>query len=119
MRTYLLGLLLSLAVLGGAEKTLVVLDNWATIETHSVFFEALRMRGQDLEFQMITPTPKIKYYDEYFYDNIILMAPGAKGNHFKQTFQNYQPLSTSVGCLGSLNPVGTSWFSRALKPGSP
>ena len=61
-------------------KTLVLLDNWATIETHSIFFETLRKDGgHTLQFEMASSGPQIKYYEEYFFDNIILMAPSVRG----------------------------------------
>jgi len=66
-------------------KTLVVLDNWATIETHSVFFEHIRQMGggnHTLEFKLIsghaTDEVNIQKFNKYFYDNIILMAPTVK-----------------------------------------
>ena len=60
-------------------QTLVLVDDWATIETHSIFFDQLRSDGHQLLFETANPAPPIKYYDEYFYDNIILMAPSIKG----------------------------------------
>jgi len=60
-------------------KTLVLLDDWATLDTHSIFFESLRRDGHNLVFEGANPPPQIKYFDNYFYDNIILMAPSVKG----------------------------------------
>ena len=62
-------------------KTLIVLDNWAIIETHSVFFKHLKDKlGHKLEFAMASTGPQIvKHYDEYYFDNIIFMAPSSKG----------------------------------------
>ena len=61
-------------------KTLVLLDNWATIETHSIFFDHLRSEiGHQVEFAMAdVGPPVVKLYDSFFYDNIILMAPSFK-----------------------------------------
>lgn len=63
-------------------KTLVLLDSWATIETHSLFFEHVRNMGSGnhtLEFKLISGNPnedvKLQQFEKYFYDNIILMAP--------------------------------------------
>jgi len=77
----ILGTVLALAhvAYSATYKTLVLLDDWATIETHSIFFDSLRSKGQDLQFEMITPVPAIRYYEEYYHDNIILMAPSVKG----------------------------------------
>lgn len=62
-------------------KTLVLLDNWATIETHSAFFGYLRHEiGHEVEFAMADTGPSIvKHYDEFYWDNMILMAPSVKG----------------------------------------
>ena len=61
------------------KKTLVLLDSWATIETHSIFFDVLRRAGHTLTFEMATNNPpKIKYYEEYHFNNMILMAPSLK-----------------------------------------
>jgi len=58
---------------------LVLLDSWATIETHSFFFETLKkVGGHTLTFEMTSNNFQIKYYEEYFYDNIILMAPSIR-----------------------------------------
>lgn len=66
-------------------KTLVLLDTWATIETHSMFFDYIRNMGgknHTLEFKLISgqasETVNIQKLDKYFYDNIILMAPTVK-----------------------------------------
>lgn len=60
-------------------QTLVLVDDWATLETHSVFFESLRRDGHNLVFESANPPPQIKYYDQFYYDNIIMMAPSVKG----------------------------------------
>ena len=62
-------------------KTLVVLDSWATIESHSVFFAHLKDKlGHQIEYAMASTGPHIvKHYDEYYFDNIIFMAPSSKG----------------------------------------
>jgi hypothetical protein len=62
-------------------QTLVLLDDYSIVETHSIFFDSMRKDGHDVHYEMITPNaPSIKYYEEYYYDNIILMAPSLKGN---------------------------------------
>ncbi len=63
-------------------QTLVLLDDWATLDTHSIFFDSLRRDGHNLVFEGANPPPQIKYFDDYFYDNIILMAPSAKGKRY-------------------------------------
>ena len=62
-------------------KTLVVLDNWATIETHSMFFNHLSQTlDHDVEYAMASIGPHmVKHYDEYYFDNIIFMSPASKG----------------------------------------
>lgn len=65
--------------------TLVLVDTWATLETHSIFFEHIRAMGggnHTLEFKLISGSPNepvgIQQFNKYFYDNIILMAPTVK-----------------------------------------
>lgn len=68
-----------------ATKTLVVVDDWATIETHSVFFNHIKESlGHEIEYATATsgPSGKVKHHDAYYYDNIMMMAPSTKG---KQT----------------------------------
>lgn len=58
-------------------KTLVVLETWSLLSSHSFFFDNLREDGHVLTFKLNTDkTLEIKYHDDYFYDNILLMAPG-------------------------------------------
>jgi hypothetical protein len=38
-------------------QTLVLLDDWATIQTHSHFFESLRKDGHEIVFQSANPPP--------------------------------------------------------------
>ena len=66
-------------------KTLVLVDTWATLETHSIFFDHIRSMGagnHSLEFKLISGQPVdtvgIQQFNKYFYDNIILMAPTVK-----------------------------------------
>jgi len=65
--------------------TLVLVDTWATLETHSIFFEHIKTMGggnHTLEFKLISGSPNdpvgIQQFNKYFYDNIILMAPTVK-----------------------------------------
>lgn len=62
-------------------QTLVLLDDWATVETHSLFFDSLRKDGHNLLFETANPAPPIKYYEYFFYDNIVLMSPSVKGKY--------------------------------------
>lgn len=61
-------------------KTLVLLDNWATVETHSLFFGHLKDNlGHQMEYAMASEAPLIKYHDKQYFENIILMTPSVKG----------------------------------------
>ena len=63
----------------------MLVDTWATLETHSIFFEHIQnMGGQNhsLEYKLISGANdkvEIQAYNKYFYDNIILMAPTVSG----------------------------------------
>jgi oligosaccharyltransferase complex subunit beta len=56
-------------------RTLVVIESWSLLSSHSLFFDNMREDGHVLTFKMASSNPEIKYYDQYFYDNILLMAP--------------------------------------------
>jgi hypothetical protein len=61
-------------------QTLVLLDDYQVVESHSIFFHSLQRDGHVLHYEMIAPSaPYIKFWDDYHYDNIILMAPSVKG----------------------------------------
>ena len=61
-------------------QTLVLIDDYSIIETHSILFDSMRRDGHVLQFEMVTAqTPAIKYYEDYYHDNIILMAPSVRG----------------------------------------
>ena len=60
----------------------MLVDTWATLETHSIFFDHIQNMGgknHTLEYKLIAGNAndkvEIQAYQKYFYDNIILMAP--------------------------------------------
>lgn len=56
-------------------KTLVLLDNFATIETHSTFFAHLEQKlGHELDFEMASSKINFRTYDKWRYQNVVLMA---------------------------------------------
>lgn len=56
----------------------MVLETWSLLSSHSFFFDNLRNDGHTLTFKLHSDKGlEIKYHDDYFYDNILLMAPGA------------------------------------------
>eukprot|EP00347_Sterkiella_histriomuscorum_P002855 403366536 len=77
----LFGLLTKANVLNKKQgiQTLVLLDDYSIVESHSIFFDSLTKDGHSLQYEMISPNPPaIKYYEDYYFDNIILMAPSVK-----------------------------------------
>ena len=83
-----LSTLLALGQLAGAKlinedratKTLIVLDDWATVETHSVFFGHIKNKlGHKVEYSMSNSVQKFKLHGAYYFDNIVLMTPSTKG----------------------------------------
>ena len=61
-------------------QTLVVLDSWATVETHSTMFGYLEQSlNHELTFEMADAKIKLIEHDEWKYDNIVFMAPSVKG----------------------------------------
>ncbi|CAD7090153.1 unnamed protein product [Hermetia illucens] len=61
------------------EETLVLLDNLAIRETHSIFFKSLQERNYKLTFKLADdPNLVISKYGEYLYKNLILFAPSVE-----------------------------------------
>lgn len=58
------------------KKTLILLEDWHSIDTHSLFWSQLKALSYEIEFKMITDANiKLTYFGEYLYSNIILFAP--------------------------------------------
>ncbi|XP_031632277.1 dolichyl-diphosphooligosaccharide--protein glycosyltransferase 48 kDa subunit [Contarinia nasturtii] len=56
--------------------TLVLVDNLAIRETHSIFFKSLQERGYKLTFKSADdPNLILSKYGEYLYQNLIIFAP--------------------------------------------
>ncbi|RWS29441.1 Dolichyl-diphosphooligosaccharide--protein glycosyltransferase subunit-like protein [Leptotrombidium deliense] len=65
------------ALCGG--ETLVLVDNLATRETHSLFFKALQERGFQLTFRTADdPALSLTKYGEYLYKHLILFCPSVE-----------------------------------------
>ena len=72
----LLSLINSSLIYSANAKTLVLLDDWHYIETHSLFWKQLRNMGFELDYKMIDdPNIKLTYFGEYLYNNVIYFAP--------------------------------------------
>eukprot|EP00002_Diphylleia_rotans_P024562 TRINITY_DN4859_c0_g2_i1.p1 TRINITY_DN4859_c0_g2~~TRINITY_DN4859_c0_g2_i1.p1 ORF type:complete len:434 (-),score=94.55 TRINITY_DN4859_c0_g2_i1:295-1596(-) len=76
-------LFVTLAAFGVAtvreKPTLVLLDSTLLLQTHSIYFKSLQEKGHTLDYWVTGGDSelKIKAYEEYIYDNIILFAPSA------------------------------------------
>ena len=58
------------------KRVLVLLDNWSTKETHSLFFKGLNDQGFQMTFKTADDTSiSIKKYGEYTYDHLVLFCP--------------------------------------------
>ena len=54
------------------KKTLVLLDDWHNIDTHSLFWSQIKKMNFELDFRMIDdPSIKLTDFGEYIYTNII------------------------------------------------
>lgn len=63
----------------GNGETLVLLDNLAIKETHSMFFKSLKERGYSLVFKSADDAGLIlSKYGEFLYDNLIIFAPSVE-----------------------------------------
>lgn len=62
-----------------AQDTLVLLDNLAIRETHSIFFKSLQERGYKLSFKLADDASLVlSKYGEYLYKNLIIFAPSVE-----------------------------------------
>lgn len=60
----------------GGKRTLVLLDDMALVQTHSIFFGSLTSRGHDVTYiQASAPNLVLKKFGEFLYDNIVFFAP--------------------------------------------
>ena len=58
------------------KKTLVLLDDWHNIDTHSLFWSQIKKMNFELDFRMIDdPSIKLTDFGEYIYTNIIYFSP--------------------------------------------
>ncbi|KAL7288834.1 hypothetical protein TKK_0016810 [Trichogramma kaykai] len=70
----LVGLLVAMTQAGG--PTLVLLDNLAIKETHSIFFKMLQGSGYTLTFKLADDANLVlSKYGEHLYDHLIIFAP--------------------------------------------
>lgn len=76
MHKYIILCLLFFCNCSQTKKTLVILDDWHSIDTHSQFWRQLRETGFEPIFKMADDNSlTFASYGEYKYDNIILFAP--------------------------------------------
>ncbi|XP_017042165.1 dolichyl-diphosphooligosaccharide--protein glycosyltransferase 48 kDa subunit [Drosophila ficusphila] len=67
------------AVLETDANTLVLLDNLAIRETHSIFFKSLQDRGFKLTYKLADDSSLLlSKYGEYLYKNVIIFAPSVE-----------------------------------------
>uniref|UniRef100_A0A1L8EDF5 Dolichyl-diphosphooligosaccharide--protein glycosyltransferase 48 kDa subunit n=1 Tax=Haematobia irritans TaxID=7368 RepID=A0A1L8EDF5_HAEIR len=67
------------AVLQSNADTLVLLDNLAIRETHSIFFKSLQDRGFKLTYKLADDSGLfLSRYGEYLYKNLIVFAPSVE-----------------------------------------
>ncbi|XP_004535090.1 dolichyl-diphosphooligosaccharide--protein glycosyltransferase 48 kDa subunit [Ceratitis capitata] len=69
----------TIAVLETDANTLVLLDNLAIRETHSIFFKSLQDRGFKLVYKLADDSGLVlSRYGEYLYKNVIIFAPSVE-----------------------------------------
>ncbi|XP_037936385.1 dolichyl-diphosphooligosaccharide--protein glycosyltransferase 48 kDa subunit [Teleopsis dalmanni] len=67
------------AILSSDGDTLVLLDNLAIRETHSIFFKSLQDRGFKLTYKLADDSGLLlSRYGEYLYKNLIIFAPNVE-----------------------------------------
>ncbi|XP_065842539.1 dolichyl-diphosphooligosaccharide--protein glycosyltransferase 48 kDa subunit-like [Oscarella lobularis] len=68
--------LLRAGLLVAADKALVLLDNFSTRETHSIFFSYLKGNGLHLTYKLADdPNLSLIKYGEFLYDHLIVFSP--------------------------------------------
>lgn len=76
---FVVGALLLCVSLASGSKILVLLENLSMKESHSVFFDDLKSRGNQLVFKLADdPSLALSKYGEYLYDNLIIFAPSVE-----------------------------------------
>ncbi|KAL3206910.1 hypothetical protein MRX96_039861 [Rhipicephalus microplus] len=99
-------------VRGGGE-TLVLLDNLAIKETHSIFFKSLQDRGFKLTFKSADdPSLSLKKYGEYLYKHLILFSPSVE--EFGGTI-NVQALTEFVDDGGNILAAASSSVGDVIR----
>ncbi len=62
-----------------SKKSLVLLENAAIKDSHSIFFQDLKSRGHQLTFKMADDANlALSKYGDYLYDNLIVFAPSVE-----------------------------------------
>jgi len=61
-------------------RTLVVLDSRGLQETHQRFFHKLEQFGEVTFAYTFDKEIRLKYYEEYIYDRVVLMCTSQKGS---------------------------------------
>ncbi|XP_070561467.1 dolichyl-diphosphooligosaccharide--protein glycosyltransferase 48 kDa subunit-like [Ptychodera flava] len=71
-----LAFMVVLSTVNGAGNTLVLLDNMAMKETHSIFFKSLADRGYELTFKTADDSSlKLVSYGEFLYEHLVIFSP--------------------------------------------
>jgi len=70
---------LTISFANAEKETLVLLDNLAIRETHSIFFKSLTDRGYSLTFKSADDSNLVlSKYGEYLYENVIIFSPSVE-----------------------------------------
>ncbi|XP_014254166.1 dolichyl-diphosphooligosaccharide--protein glycosyltransferase 48 kDa subunit [Cimex lectularius] len=97
----------------GENETLVLLDNLAIKETHSLFFKSLKDRGYSLTFKLADdPALVLSRYGEFLYDHLILFAPSVE--EFGGTL-NVETITEFIDGGGNVIVAGSSMSGDILR----
>jgi hypothetical protein len=97
-------LLLLAALLGAvalqahaASNVLVLYGHSSVKDTHSQFFAGLKELGYTLDLQNVKSSDlKLKDYDNYLYDHLIIMAPKAPSKSWHPSLRSANPGTAST-----------------------
>jgi len=104
---FLLGVLCLASLCVADKKVLVLLENLAVKETHSIYFKTLVDAGFDLTFKGADDaTLNIKKYGEFLYDHLVVFAPTVEefgGNLNVETITDFIDNGGNVLIAGNSN----------------
>lgn len=101
------------STIGNEKRVLVLVDNFSTKETHSLFFKNLVKDGFTLTFKVADdPNIQLKKYGAYLFDHLILFSPSVE--EFGGSL-NVEAITEFIDDGGNILAAGSSITADALR----